>query len=147
MATTTDKNRKVFVISPANHKDFFETVQVRRGFESRAFVKAGLVEYRRFQCADADALGSGLIADQFHRAKPFASVDELKEAGMKVYSMSGAGKLFDFGYAMTVHKSQGSQFKHAVVVVDWKQDYSNEDTRRLAYTAVTRAAERLTVLL
>ena len=85
--------------------------------------------------------------DQFHRAKPFASVDELKEAGMKVYSMSGAGKLFDFGYAMTVHKSQGSQFKHAVVVVDWKQDYSNENTRRLAYTAVTRAAERLTVLL
>ncbi len=84
--------------------------------------------------------------DQFHRHEPFRSVDELKDAKMGVYSMSGAGKLIDFGYAMTVHKSQGSQFKHAVVVVDWRQDYSNENTRRLAYTAVTRAAERLTVL-
>lgn len=43
--------------------------------------------------------------------------------------------------------SQGSQFKHAIVIVDWPQDYSNDKTRRLAYTAVTRAAEKLTVLL
>lgn len=43
--------------------------------------------------------------------------------------------------------SQGSQFKHAVVIVDWKQDYSNENTRRLCYTAITRAQERLTCLV
>lgn len=84
--------------------------------------------------------------EQFHRSETFKSVDELKAAGVGVHSMSAAGRLFDFGYAMTIHKSQGSQFKHAVVVVDWKQNYSNENTRRLAYTAVTRAAERLTVL-
>jgi len=87
-----------------------------------------------------------ICRDQFHRPRPFDSLDELKAAGMKVYSMGQAGRLFDFGYAMTVHKSQGSQFKHAVVVADWKQDHSNENTRRLAYTAVTRAAEKLTVL-
>jgi exodeoxyribonuclease V len=84
--------------------------------------------------------------DQFHRARPFESVEELEKAKIKVYSMSGAGRLYDFGYAMTVHKSQGSQFKHAVVIADWRQDYSNENTRRLAYTAVTRASEKLTVL-
>ncbi len=84
--------------------------------------------------------------DQFHRARPFETVDELKAAGMKVFSMGQAGRQFDFGYAMTIHKSQGSQFKHAVVVVDWRQDYSNDVNRRLAYTAITRAAERLTVL-
>lgn len=83
---------------------------------------------------------------QFHREKLFGSVDELEKSKIKVYSMSGAGRLYDFGYAMTVHKSQGSQFKHAVVIADWRPDYSNENTRRLAYTAVTRAAERLTVL-
>lgn len=87
-----------------------------------------------------------ICRDQFHRARPFDSVEELEKSGIKVHSMGQAGKLYDFGYAMTVHKSQGSQFKHAVVVVDWKQDYSNDNTRRLAYTAVTRAAERLTVL-
>lgn len=85
--------------------------------------------------------------DQFHRHEPFRSVDELREAKMKVHSMSEAGKLFDFGYALTVHKSQGSQFPHAVVVVDWRQDYTNEKIRRLAYTAITRASERLTVLI
>lgn len=84
--------------------------------------------------------------DQFHRARPFDSLDELKAAGIKAYSMSAAGKLMDFGYAMTVHKSQGSQFKHAVVVADWKSDYGAELIRRLAYTAITRAAERLTIL-
>jgi len=87
-----------------------------------------------------------ICRDQFHRARPFESVDELERAGIKVHTMGSAGRLYDFGYAMTIHKSQGSQFKHAVVVVDWKQDYSQENTRRLAYTAVTRASERLTVL-
>lgn len=42
--------------------------------------------------------------DQFHRARPFESVDELKAAGMRAYSMSDAGRLYDFGYCMTVHK-------------------------------------------
>lgn len=92
------------------------------------------------------AANQEMCRDQFHRARPFESVDELKKAGIHVHSMGGAGRLFDFGYAMTIHKSQGSQFKHAVVVVDWRQDYSNDQTRRLAYTALTRASEKLTVL-
>lgn len=87
-----------------------------------------------------------LCRDQFHRTETFKSIEELEEKGIKVRSMSEAGRLFDFGYAMTVHKSQGSQFPHVVVVVDWKQNYEDERTRRLAYTAVTRASERLTVL-
>lgn len=84
--------------------------------------------------------------DQFHRPRPFESVDELKKQGIQAYTMSAAGRLYDFAYAMTIHKMQGSQVKHAVVVVDWKPDYSNDMTRRLAYTAATRAVERLTVL-
>jgi exodeoxyribonuclease V len=87
-----------------------------------------------------------ICRDQFHRARPFDSVDELKAAGMRAFAMSHAGRFFDFGYAMTIHKSQGSQFKHAVVMVDWKQNYDNENTRRLAYTAITRASEKLSVL-
>jgi exodeoxyribonuclease-5 len=88
-----------------------------------------------------------ICRDQFHRPKTFESVDDMKTVGMNVHSMGSAGKLFDFGYAMTVHKSQGSQFKHAVVVVDWRQDYSQENTRRLAYTAITRASEKLSILV
>jgi exodeoxyribonuclease-5 len=87
-----------------------------------------------------------ICRDQFFRHKTFKSIDELKEKGIKVYSMGDAGKLMDFGHALTVHKSQGSQFQHAIVYADWRHDYSVEFTRRLAYTAVTRAAEKLTVL-
>ena len=47
-------------------------------------------------------------------------------------------------YAMTIHKSQGSQFDHAVVVLG--ERISPLLTRELVYTAITRAAERVTVL-
>ncbi|MEL6212373.1 MAG: ATP-dependent RecD-like DNA helicase, partial [Pseudomonadota bacterium] len=51
---------------------------------------------------------------------------------------------FDFGYALTVHKAQGSQWD-AVVLFD--ESYAFREHRaRWLYTAVTRAAEKLTVV-
>jgi exodeoxyribonuclease V len=51
---------------------------------------------------------------------------------------------FDFGYALTVHKAQGSQW-NSVVLFD--ESWAFKDTRqRWLYTAVTRAAETLTVV-
>jgi exodeoxyribonuclease V alpha subunit len=47
----------------------------------------------------------------------------------------------DTAYAMTVHKSQGSQFGTAVVLLP--APGSQVLTRELLYTAVTRARERL----
>lgn len=81
---------------------------------------------------------------QFMREKTFSTVDELRERGIDVEKMSEAGNLADFGYALTVHKSQGSSFKHAIVYMDMGRE--KDDWRRWAYTAVTRAAEKLTVL-
>lgn len=43
--------------------------------------------------------------------------------------------------------SQGSQFSHAIVYLDRPVKPEDEDWRRWAYTAVTRASDRLTVLL
>lgn len=51
---------------------------------------------------------------------------------------------FDFGYALTVHKSQGSQWR-SVVLFDESGAF-REDGRRWLYTGVTRAAERVTVV-
>lgn len=51
---------------------------------------------------------------------------------------------FDFAYAITCHKSQGSQWDN-VVVFDESRAFS-EDCDRWLYTAVTRAAERVTVV-
>ena len=51
---------------------------------------------------------------------------------------------FDYGYALTVHKAQGSQWND-VIVFDEAAAF-REDARRWRYTAVTRAAERVTVV-
>lgn len=51
---------------------------------------------------------------------------------------------FDYGYALTVHKAQGSQWDEVVL---FDESFAFKDTRqRWLYTAITRAAERLTVV-
>lgn len=51
---------------------------------------------------------------------------------------------FDFGYAITVHKSQGSQYNNLVVFEEWLGD---QDFHRLwLYTAVTRAIDNLIIV-
>jgi exodeoxyribonuclease-5 len=51
---------------------------------------------------------------------------------------------FTFGYAITVHKSQGSQWSN-VFLFDESASF-REDSRRWLYTGVTRAAERITIV-
>lgn len=51
---------------------------------------------------------------------------------------------FDYGYALTVHKAQGSQWNNVVL---FDESFAFKETRqRWLYTAITRAAERLTVV-
>lgn len=51
---------------------------------------------------------------------------------------------FDYGYALTVHKAQGSQWDNVVL---FDESYAFKDIReRWLYTAITRAAKRLTIV-
>jgi len=51
---------------------------------------------------------------------------------------------FDYGYALTVHKAQGSQWNNVVL---FDESWAFRDTReRWLYTAITRAAETLTIV-
>jgi exodeoxyribonuclease-5 len=54
--------------------------------------------------------------------------------------------LFDFGYALTVHKAQGSQAKRVVVFEERFSRMDDEMWRRWLYTAVTRAIEELYIV-
>jgi exodeoxyribonuclease-5 len=81
---------------------------------------------------------------QFNRVYPFSSLDELREVGIPTETISGGGKLFDFSYCLTCHKSQGSQFDHVVVV--YERDRQDEESLRWNYTAISRASNRLTIL-
>lgn len=47
-------------------------------------------------------------------------------------------------HALTIHKSQGSEYRHAIVVLPEKR--SRILTRELLYTGVTRASDRVTVV-
>jgi exodeoxyribonuclease-5 len=51
---------------------------------------------------------------------------------------------FDFGYALTVHKSQGSEFVSVRLFNEAR--FFREDARRWLYTGITRARERLTIV-
>lgn len=51
---------------------------------------------------------------------------------------------FDYGYALTVHKAQGSQWDKVVL---FDESFAFKETRqRWLYTAITRAAESLTIV-
>lgn len=84
---------------------------------------------------DGKPLYSGLISAEQFQAETTLQWGK-KERAEK-------GELFDFGYALTVHKAQGSQAKKVVVIEERNQHMSDEDWKRWLYTAVTRAEEEL----
>lgn len=49
----------------------------------------------------------------------------------------------DYGYCVTCHKSQGSEWKHVMLIDEWMPP-EVWDMKRWRYTGITRAAERLT---
>jgi len=56
-----------------------------------------------------------------------------------------AGDLFDFGYALTVHKAQGGQARKVVLFEERFKKMDENQWRRWLYTAVTRAEEELII--
>lgn len=72
-----------------------------------------------------------------------------KQFGSKelVYHKEAKGfDLFDFGYALTVHKAQGSQ-ADTVVLFEERSQHADESTwKRWLYTGITRAVSRLYIV-
>jgi AAA domain-containing protein/UvrD-like helicase family protein len=54
--------------------------------------------------------------------------------------------LFDYGYALTTHKSQGSQAERVIVIEEAWPPPGTEMRSRWLYTAVTRAEKALTIV-
>lgn len=53
---------------------------------------------------------------------------------------------FDFSYAITVHKAQGSQWDNVYLMDDKMMIWRRPDRARWLYTGITRAAETLTIV-
>jgi exodeoxyribonuclease V alpha subunit len=61
-----------------------------------------------------------------------------------IYEYGEVGSLVQLGYALTVHKAQGSEYSHVVLPID--VCYYNMLNTRLLYTAITRAKNHCTVI-
>ena len=79
--------------------------------------------------------------------------DPSRPASLRVYFMEGEAvrsvlatrlRHVETAYAMTVHKSQGSEFKHTVLVLP--KDGGAFLTRELIYTGITRARDFFTLI-
>jgi exodeoxyribonuclease-5 len=70
-----------------------------------------------------------------------AHPDHFRGTEIDVANVRSANEL-DFGYALTVHKAQGSQWDHVALVDEWQF----KDREKWLYTGITRAAEKVTVL-
>lgn len=58
----------------------------------------------------------------------------------------GQGCLFDWGYALTVHKAQGSEAPQVVLFEERFTQMDDDQWRRWLYTGVTRASQELIVI-
>lgn len=83
----------------------------------------------------------------FDREKMPETFVELEKDGVFVEEWDELGLLLDYGYCLTVHKAQGSQFDSVGVVREKVMSATPEMFKRWLYTAVTRAQERLIVFV
>ena len=81
---------------------------------------------------------------QFSEEKTFAAFTDVPGDHR---SWQSCGSLWDFGYTLTVHKSQGSQGDNIVVLLtNSLRMMEREDRVRWVYTAFTRSAKNLRIL-
>lgn len=71
-----------------------------------------------------------------YEGRPPSIMDSIRNRGLSQ---------FDYGYCLTVHKSQGSQWDSVLVIDDGMRAKDPEMKARWLYTACTRAAERVTI--
>lgn len=85
---------------------------------------------------DEEKLYTGLISVQQFNAVGGLNFTEKRSTTLR-------GDLFDFGYALTVHKAQGSQAKRVILFEERFSKMDESEWRKWLYTAVTRAEEEL----
>jgi exodeoxyribonuclease-5 len=76
--------------------------------------------------------------------KQFNNPSSLNFTGKRSTIMRG--DLFDFGYAMTVHKAQGSQAERVILFEERFKSMSEDMWRKWLYTGITRAEKELYII-
>ncbi|MEA2056472.1 MAG: AAA family ATPase [Patescibacteria group bacterium] len=92
--------------------------------------------FAKIKMDDLEKNYTGLISVKQFKSKKTLNFTDKRSQIMK-------GDLFDFGYALTVHKAQGSQAKKVVLFEQRFKQMNDNEWKRWLYTAVTRAEEEL----
>lgn len=101
--------------------------------------KKGEFYKARIAMDDEEGIYSGLIyKSQFGAPEPINFT--------KDRSLLRNHDIFDFGYALTVHKAQGSQAKRVILFEERFSKMNDDEWRRWLYTGVTRAEEELFII-
>ena len=73
------------------------------------------------------------------------STDQFNSTDLVINDMEDIN-YFDFGYALTVHKAQGSQAKRVVLFEERFSKMTDDNFRRWLYTGITRAEQELYIV-
>lgn len=92
---------------------------------------------------EGDLLYDGTVATNVPLYKYPFEAHYHSNAVEEPYTSRQGLKEFDFAYAITVHKSQGSEWDRVVVADDEMMSNNTEFRKKWLYTAVTRAKEEL----
>ena len=137
----------------AGHTDPFPQAEEKlvclRNDKKKGLLNGGIWIVKTTAAQRAGKLRYGVVPDDDPGKKPLriAVRPEYFTDGEEAIppSMRRATDAFDYGYVLTVHKAQGSQWND-VVLFDESGAF-REHRNRWLYTGITRAAERLTIVV
>ena len=97
-----------------------------------------------------DYFEAGAVSDKCFGQVTYTMYDK-SEAGKKQYNYAvkkGIAPInyFDYGYAISVHKSQGSEWNKVVLFEQRTKHWDDQYYARWLYTAITRAKEKLFII-
>lgn len=83
---------------------------------------------------------------QFGLPTTLRTEEDLARIGIDDLVLKDIGDLFDWGYALTVHKAQGGEAKNVIVFEEKLPKYDRDTWQRWLYTAVTRSSDSLLII-
>ena len=117
-----DKNLYELTVKKEKTDDLFTVLAYKKSF--------GLVDYSHL---------NNDVTKLFKRM----SADAEKKEDLNKF---GGICIFDFGYAISVHKSQGSSWRRVILFEERNYYQNDEDWTRWLYTGITRSEEKLMII-